>query len=177
MERKLRGMILVAAVVAAAGCSATGEFAGSTDQYTATVEKATDGDTLDVSSNGTKETVRLVGVDTPEKFGEVSPEEFDLPDTERSRNCLRDFADRSSARMESLEGQEVKLARDSVQDDKGSYGRSIRYMYNGTDNYNLDLVRDGYARVYVSDFVQLEEFKEAQNKAREENRGIWGCVS
>jgi hypothetical protein len=41
------------------------------------VTHVTDGDTFDIQyPNGTEDTVRLLGVDTPEVYSEVSPEEF-----------------------------------------------------------------------------------------------------
>ena len=55
------------------------------------VSRVIDGDTIEVRyRNGTTDTIRLLGVDTPETSGGVSPQEFKgIPDTEAGRAHLR----------------------------------------------------------------------------------------
>jgi micrococcal nuclease len=145
----------------------------------AIVIEAADGDTLDVEINGSGETVRLIGVDTPETRGGTSPGEFDLPDTEGSRNCLEKYARLASERAAALKGERIRVRQDSRQDKEGGYGRTLAYIYvNGSErSFNRRLVEEGLGRVYVSDFEELDSFMEAQREAREQRRGVWGCVS
>ena len=65
---------------------------------TATVVDVVDGDTIKVRfENGTRETVRLLGVDTPEVYSENTPDEFEgVPETDDGRQCLRRYGDRAS---------------------------------------------------------------------------------
>lgn len=58
---------------------------GSLEQgITVTITKVTDGDTMNVRfPNGSEETVRLLGVDTPEFYADNTPSEWEtVPDTQ-----------------------------------------------------------------------------------------------
>jgi micrococcal nuclease len=63
----------------------------SASSETVTVVEVVDGDTIDIRySSGSKGTVRLIGVDTPEVFEETDPAEFEgMPDTQEGREWLR----------------------------------------------------------------------------------------
>ncbi|WEL20036.1 thermonuclease family protein [Candidatus Nanohalococcus occultus] len=149
----------------ASGCIASQE---------ATVVDVADGDTVDVRFNGSVETVRLIGVDTPEIHTEVSPEEFNVPDTEEGRRCLSNWAEKASRKAKKLEAQEVRLAHNG---ERGTYGRLLGYLYveNRSTSFNYMLVEEGYARVYESRFKQRSLFLEAQTRAKLNNRGVWSC--
>ncbi|WP_240137524.1 thermonuclease family protein [Salinigranum salinum] len=58
---------------------------------TVTVVEVTDGDTIDVRfDDGREETIRLLGVDTPEVHAENAPGEWEtIPDTQAGRDWLR----------------------------------------------------------------------------------------
>lgn len=158
-------ILAMAFVVIASGCVASQE---------ATVTDVADGDTLDVAFNGTTETVRLIGVDTPETYGDVNPEEFNVPDTEEGRSCLTKWAEKASERTKQLESKQVELVHNG---EKGYYGRLLGYIYleNRSRSYNYLLVEKGYARVYDSDFSQRALFLEAQRSARSRQVGLWSC--
>jgi len=85
-------------VLVVAGCSgfAAPEAGGSapqlpSDTTEASITAVVDGDTVRVAyDNGIEDTVRLVGVDTPEVHTTNDPTEFEgVPDTEAGRDCLR----------------------------------------------------------------------------------------
>lgn len=158
-------ILALALVVAASGCVTS---------QNATVTDVADGDTLDVSFNGTTETVRLIGVDTPETYGDVNPGEFDVPDTEEGRRCLRKWAEKASNRTKQMKSKEVDLVHNG---EKGYYGRLLAYVYleNRSTSYNHLLIKEGYARVYDSDFSQRALFLEAQRNARSREVGLWNC--
>ncbi len=85
---------------------------------------AIDGDTVYIKG----EQVRLVQVDTPE-LGTCY--------ARQAREYTQSFLNSEGA---------IKLVRDSNLDDKDIYGRSLRYLFKGERNLNLELVRNGYAK-------------------------------
>jgi len=154
--------------------SGTSSSSEPSDDNTAVVTYVIDGDTFDVEfPDGATDTVRLVGVDTPEVYSEVSPEEFGGANAA----CLDNWADRSSSFVERrVEGQNVRLEYDENEGRRGYYDRLLAYTYVGDTNLNYELVEQGYARTYTdSSFAMKQEFLEAEREARAENRGLWGC--
>lgn len=122
------------------------------------VERVIDGDTLVVRVDGGEETVRLLGIDTPE----ASPAE-----------CGHDAATRT---LESLvEGRRVRLVLDNTQDERDRYGRLLAYVEtrSGTD-VGEAVVRRGWAAVYVFDrpFVRVGAYRDAARDARSAGRGL-----
>jgi micrococcal nuclease len=110
-----------------------GEFkppAGGTSR-SALVTRVIDGDTVEIRYQaGETDTVRLLGVDTPEVSGDVSPGEFEgIPDSAAGREHLREWATRASsfARTE-LSGQEVRVVTDPQADRRDRYGRLLAYI-------------------------------------------------
>ena len=61
-------------------------------------------------SNGEIDTLRLLGVDTPETFGENDPAEFEgISETAAGRDHLAEWGERATAFVtDELEGQEVR---------------------------------------------------------------------
>lgn len=145
------------------------------DGVTVTVVEVVDGDTLDVRyQNGTRDTVRLIGVDTPEVHVENSPREFGYENTSESRSWLRDWGHRASefARTE-LRGEEVRLTFDSNTDRRGGYDRLLAYVHHDGTLFNEQLLTRGYARVYESDFTRRDSFDDAAATARADGVGLW----
>ena len=56
---------------------------------------------------------------------------------------------------------------------RGYYGRYLGIMYfiDGTD-YGKKMILDGYACIYRRN--TKEEYREAQERAKKERRGLWG---
>lgn len=147
---------------------------------TVTVREVVDGDTLDVTyENGTRDTVRLVGVDTPEVHTAVSPGEFEgIPDTEAGRACLREWGERASSHVKDrLAGETVTLHFDPNLDRRGYYGRLLAYVTVDGRHVNYRLVSGGYARVYDSDFALKSEFLGAESRAQQDGTGLWTCAT
>jgi micrococcal nuclease len=129
------------------------------------VTKAIDGDTIEVSINGKTETVRFIGVDTPE--------------THDPRKPVQCFGEVAAAHTKKLvEGASVRLEADPTNSDRDKYKRLLRYVYlpDGT-LLNAELIQDGYGFAYVIfPFTKLDEFRTLETSAREANRGLWaGC--
>lgn len=146
--------------------------------YTVTVTDVVDGDTLDVAyRNGSTDTVRLLGVDTPEVHTSVAPDWYEgVPDTPAARDCLRAVGERASSYVrERVAGETVTLWLDTAADRRGLYGRLLGYVVHDGTTLNHDLLVDGYARVFDSTFGQRERFDEAERWARADGTGVWSC--
>jgi len=123
------------------------------------VERVVDGDTL-VLSNGEK--VRLIGVDTPETKHPTKPVEPYGPEA-------------SAFTKNAVEGQAVTLKFDREKYDR--YQRMLAYVYRD-DNWclNEELIRNGLSECvtkYPFDSSMKERFRQAEDQARRERRGIW----
>ncbi|WP_136717571.1 lamin tail domain-containing protein [Halorientalis salina] len=147
--------------------------------HSVTVTTVVDGDTIKVRfANGTTDTVRLLGVDTPETNAENSPGEFEgVPDTEAGRACLREAGHNATRYMtRTLLGETVQISTDAAADGRGYYGRLLAYVAHDGKNINYRLVDSGRARVYDSQFTQSDRFYAAEARAQDNRTGVWRCV-
>ena len=166
-----------AAVVPTTEDVSTSSISGS---VTVTVTSAADGDTVDIEyQNGSTDTVRLLGVDTPEVNVENSPGEFEgVPSTQEGEDCLRSAGEEASQfTKDTLVGKTVTLKFDSQSDRRGDYGRLLAYIYVNGENFNLDLIEQGHARVYDSTFSQSDTFYSAETTAQNNQVGLWSCTT
>lgn len=129
-----------------------------------TVSSVSDGDTIKVNVNGKIETVRLIGVDTPE-----------TKDPRKPVQCFGKQA--SDFTTQQLNGTSVRLEPDATQQERDKYGRLLRYVYmpNGT-LFNQLLVASGYAYEYTyqnNPYQFHDDFIKAQRLAQQEGRGLW----
>jgi len=127
-----------------------------------TVTKFDDGDTIQVDMEGKKETVRFIGVDTPE--------------THDPRKPIQCFGKAASNFTKSTIGQNrVRLESDPTGSNRDRYQRLLRYVYlpDGT-LVNLKIIAEGYGfTVTAFPFTKIEEFRLAQKNARSQNKGLW----
>ena len=128
-----------------------------------TVTKVVDGDTIRVDDNGQRQTIRLIGMDTPES---VDP-----------RKPVQCFAHEASAQAETvLNGQSVYLETDPSQDSVDRYGRTLAYVWTESGRlFNLDMMAEGYAHEYTYDlpYRYQQIFRAAEDHARTHERGLW----
>ncbi len=148
---------------------------------TVTVIEVVDGDTMHVRlPDGTRDTIRLLGVDTPETgTGSVSPDEWEsIPDDPDGRAWLAGWADRATVYAEDrLAGEEVYIETDPKADARGSYGRLlVTVSQNETTevSFNRRLLEQGYARLYDTPFTERSAYRSAEAAAREAGIGVWG---
>lgn len=145
--------------------------------WTVTVTRVVDGDTLEVRfPNGETDTLRLLGVDTPETaYGSVTPDEFEgIPDTDRGRIHLYEWGGKASEyATEQLADEEIRIEVDEQADRRGSFGRLLVYVYAGGENFNKRLLEGGYARFYDSEFSKRDGFALAEQTARVGDIGLW----
>ncbi|PSQ08189.1 endonuclease [Halobacteriales archaeon QS_6_71_20] len=143
-----------------------------------TVVEVVDGDTVRIEyDNGTTDTARLLGVDTPEVYGDNTPDEFEgVPDTEAGRACLDEYADRASAYARNrLLGERVTVSFDANEPRRGYYDRLLVYVHHDGGSFNYALVDRGLARVYDSSFERGDSFYAAEGRAMADGRGLWSC--
>lgn len=179
MRRPVSYAVLALLLVAlCAGCLGGVSTTSDTEESTVTVTRVIDGDTLEIRHpNGTTDTVRLLGVDTPEVHVDVNPREFEgVPATDAGRCWLRGWGTNASefAKTE-LEGEQVTLTFDANEGKRGYYGRLLAYVTYDGQSFNAVLVKRGYARVYVAgDAAQEPTYLEFEEAAQQDNRGVWG---
>ncbi|WP_229380292.1 thermonuclease family protein [Haloterrigena salifodinae] len=188
VQQKLLTAVMVVALVATGMTASVGAVTAPSAETTTSISESTtvtvtnvvDGDTIDIEyQNGSTDTVRLLGVDTPETYGSVSPGEFEgVPDTQAGRECLQAAGEDASAyATNQLAGQTVTLQFDSQADRRGDYGRLLAYVQVDGSNFNYDLVERGHARVYDSTFSQSDSFYSAESEAQSAERNAWSCRS
>jgi endonuclease YncB( thermonuclease family) len=126
------------------------------------VVEIVDGDTIRVQDGREIRTVRLIGIDAPERSHPSRPKEFQ--------------ADEAAGHLAFLcGGKTVLLERGD--EDLDRYGRLLRYMILPPPDgrlVNKEMVRQGYARIYRRfPFSREAEFSEAEEQARKEGKGVW----
>jgi micrococcal nuclease len=176
-------LAVLCCLLATAGClgataDATPTAAG--DGTTARVTAVVDGDTLDVRfDDGTEDTVRLLGVDTPEVHVETAPDEFEgVPDTAAGRACLRRHGERASAfARDRLADARITLRFDAAAGRRGGYDRLLAYVVVDGRSINAALVERGHARLYDGSFRERDRYAALEREAREAGRGVWSCAS
>jgi micrococcal nuclease len=106
------------------------------------------------------ETIRMLGVDTPETVHPHKPVE----------RFGKEASDYTKAK---LLGKQVYLAFDWELRDR--YGRLLAYIYTADGRcFNAALIHEGYGYAYVSySFHFLKEFQDLEQAARSRKRGLW----
>src|SRR3989344_7129989 len=97
------------------------------ESKTAIVSRVIDGDTLEIVNNENKESVRLLGINTPER-GEILYEE--------AKEFLEELSLNKSVRLE--------FGRDKYD----RYNRTLAYVFVNEFAVNKEIVRQGYANIY-----------------------------
>jgi len=165
--RVLAATVLVATALAA-GC--TRQSVSESDRplvsalgFEATVDRVVDGDTIIVAVDGRVETVRLLGIDTPEKAGGPRPAE-----------CFGSEASAYAAELLPA-GTTVYLSRDKESRDQ--YSRMLAYVHRADDGLfiNQAMIQGGYATAlfYAPNTMLKAEFTSSANRARRDWLGFW----
>ncbi|MBL8121991.1 thermonuclease family protein [Candidatus Saccharibacteria bacterium] len=126
------------------------------------VKQFLDGDTVTVDMSGTVETIRFIGIDTPE--------------THKPNTPVQCYGPAAAAYTKNRIGsQRIKLVSDSLTTNRDRYDRLLRYVIleDGT-NLNLELVQKGYAFAYAFPFAKSNDFNAAMEQAQAAKAGLWG---
>ena len=113
-----------------------------------------DGDTIEVTIDGTTSRVRYIGIDTPENGDTAS-----LASSYYNRQLV--------------EGKAVILVKDQSETDQ--YGRLLRYVIVGNTFVNYQLVIKGYAdtSTFPPDVACVDTFIAAKQTAWKNRLGLW----
>lgn len=134
------------------------------EKQEAKVIRVIDGDTIEISINGTIEKVRFIGVDTPETV-----------DPRKTVQCFGEKA--SKVTKDALTNQTVWLESDSTQGNRDKYSRLLRYVW--TDDEKVDfgkvLIATGFAYEYTynTPYKYQSSYKQAQSEAEQGKKGLW----
>lgn len=127
-----------------------------------------DGDTVVVEIDDMPQKVRLIGINTPE-----------IKTSQKPAECFGVEAENYARQL--LANERVYVEPDPSQDAHDKYGRLLAYLIlsNGT-NFNERMIVDGYAKEYTyrKPYKYKKRFKEAETRARLDNKGLWhACAS
>lgn len=127
------------------------------------IDHFVDGDTIAVKMGDTVETIRFIGIDTPE--------------THKPNTPVQCYGPAAAAYTKSQIGNgRVRLVSDSLSTNRDRYNRLLRYVYlpDGT-NLNQQIVANGYGFYYpYFPFSKSDEFKSAEQTAIQNHKGLWG---
>lgn len=131
------------------------------------VDVVVDGDTLKVTIDGKRQTIRVIGIDTPEV---VDP-----------RKTVQCFGKEASDQAKSLlTGGKVTLTPDPTQSDRDKYGRLLRYigLEDGSD-FGRRMIADGFAHEYTYNvpYQRQADYKQAQHEAQATSKGLWAATA
>lgn len=127
-----------------------------------------DGDTIVVNMNGSPETIRFIGIDTPETHKPNTPVQ-----------CYGPAAAAHTQNAIKAAGGKVRLVSDSLSTNRDRYNRLLRYVYlpDGT-NLNQLNIEQGYAFYYpYFPFSKKTAFAAAEASAQAAHKGLWGACT
>lgn len=132
------------------------------------VVRVIDGDTIVVQHGGKPESVRLIGVDTPEAVDPRKPVQYYAKEATWFTTQI------ALNQQVRLEVQEKPSSRDSD-------GRLLAYAFRQTDGLfvNKEIIEKGFGFAYLKypfDPQRMEAFRTAEREARESKRGLWAPV-
>jgi len=148
---RFSGIITVVFLLAVSASSFAGQFK---------VTRVTDGDTVKVTGNDVKMTIRLVGIDAPEK-------------SKKKNQPGQPFSQKSTKHLAGLvlnKSVEIK----SYGTDR--YGRTLGVVFVGGKDMNLEMVKAGLAEVYrgkPAGGLDLEPYRKAEAEAKKAGIGMW----
>jgi micrococcal nuclease len=159
--------VRVAVVAALLGSIGWGWYAGGRatagTTYDATVVQTIDGDTVVVQfADGARDTVRLLGVDTPETHHPTKPVQCFGPEA-------------AAYTQRRLLGRRVTLERDVEARDR--YGRLLMYVRVDGRRFNDELLQLGFARLLVipPNGAHARSMLAAELDAHAAGRGLWSA--
>lgn len=126
------------------------------------VVKVIDGDTITIKLGDKNETIRLIGLDTPE--------------TSDPRTGVQCFGKEATAKLKSVIGKRVSIEKDAKEGERDKYDRLLAYIYSEEGIFlNKYLIEQGFAYEYTYDdpYKYQKEFKAAQADAKAKKRGLW----
>ena len=127
------------------------------------IDHFVDGDTIAVQMNDRTETIRMIGIDTPETHKPNAP--------------VQCYGPAAAAYTKHLIGaNQVRLSSDPKSTNRDRYNRLLRYVYLPDGKMvETELIKNGYGFAYTSfPFTKSDEFVNAQQQAKSDGKGLWG---
>lgn len=128
-----------------------------------TVDRFVDGDTIAVKMDNKVETIRMIGIDTPE--------------THKPNTPVQCYGPAAAAFTKNLIGtNKVRLQADEKSTNRDRYNRLLRYVYLPDGRLvEAELIKNGYGFAYVDfPFTKSDEFVRYQDEAKTASKGLWG---
>ncbi len=127
------------------------------------VVSVVDGDTVKIILNNKSETVRVIGINTPETVHPSKPVEcFGVASSNKAKELLFD--------------KSVQVVFDETQGERDKYGRLLAYLIlpDGKD-FGRSMIDGGFAYEYTYNvpYKKQDEYKEALVNARNNKVGLW----
>lgn len=127
------------------------------------IKRFIDGDTIEVNMNGATETVRLIGIDTPEIHRPNTPVQCYGPQAAQFTKAT-------------IGSGKVRLQADPLNTNRDRYGRLLRYVYlsDGT-LLQAKIISEGYGFAYtLFPFSRTQQFSDYERLAQMAGKGLWG---
>ncbi|MGZ6976593.1 MAG: thermonuclease family protein [Acidimicrobiia bacterium] len=157
-----RAVVVVILAAASLGGWWLGRVDRGSESQSAFVVRAVDGDTIDVRIGAQTDTVRLLGIDTPETHHPTKPV-----------GC---FGPEAAAYTKAqLEGRTVTLEADV--EPRDIYHRRLAYVYIAGHRFNDELLQKGYARLLVipPNGSHARTMLAEELEAKRNGVGLWGA--
>ena len=148
---RFSGIIVVVYLLVVSANSLAGQFM---------VTRVTDGDTVKVTGNDVKMTIRLVGIDAPETSKKKN--EPGQPFSRKSTKYLANLVLNKSVEVKSY--------------GTDRYGRILGVVFVSEKDMNLEMVKAGLAEVYrgkPADGLNLGLYWNAEAEAKKAGTGMW----
>lgn len=130
-----------------------------------TVKHFNDGDTITVDMGGTEETIRFIGVDTPETHKPNAPVQCYGPQA-------------AAYTKQRIGDRRVRLVADRLTTNRDRYNRLLRYVVLDDGTYlNQELIAKGYGFAYSFPFAKLDDYAMTMETAQQAKRGLWGICT
>jgi micrococcal nuclease len=134
-----------------------------------------DGDTVKVIYHNREESIRLIGIDTPE----TRPNKKAIKDAQRTKSDMETITSQGREAKNFVKGlvkpgDLLEMEFDIRTRDK--YGRLLAYLYLSSGKMlNEEIVKAGYAQLMTipPNLKYQERFLMAYREARESHRGLW----
>lgn len=150
--------------------------------------RVTDGDTIVVRLDGQEEKLRLIGIDTPEKYNSEKLRR-DAAESRLSAEEIKRLGQAASTYTEKLvRGKPLYLEFDATERDR--YGRILAYIYvpdkggnrvidgQTFTQVNLAIVKGGWAEPLTipPNVRYAETYLSASRRAKAQGLGMWGAL-
>jgi len=134
-----------------------------------------DGDTIKIEYNGEKESVRLLGIDTPESRNNAKAEKDAKASSVKVKDIIYDGVKASRFTKEKLGkyiGKDIEIEFGNPPRDR--YGRFLGWVYVEGKCLNVEIVRCGYAKpLFYGKIKYKDEINQAYVEAVKAGVGLW----